>query len=249
MKVSTKFKVDTIIRCIVVTLFLLIRYVTLWPWLFDLDQWSHMAGHVVIPSSLKILRLSILELWVMTSLIWYHWQCVCSHCACAVSRDLWLGANFSRIFEIPDPDLPIRYATFMALRLRQMELLAKTVYGPVLKITKRSEHAQNHISVQRCRKSFTMIFLGNHDFLLMVSNFDNWAAFRAIVSHMFTAHAQKRLSVNFWLKLWHHHSIPWPRSPYRSRYFDDLRTFSVDFALNKLNVRHISTPGLVDLLT
>jgi len=46
------------------------------------------------PPSLKILWLSVLELWVLTSPIWYHWQCVCSHCACAVSRDLCLGANF-----------------------------------------------------------------------------------------------------------------------------------------------------------
>jgi len=60
--------------------------------------------------------------------------------------------------------------------------------------------------------------------------------------------AQKRLLVNFRLKFWHHHSIPWPRFPYRARYFGDLRTFSVDFfAFHKLNVRHISTSGLVDL--
>jgi len=37
--------------------------------------------------------------------------------------------------------------------------------------------------------------------------------------------------MNFRLKLWHHHSIPWPRFPYRARYFRDLRTFSVDFCI------------------
>ena len=58
------------------------------------------------------------------------------HYACAVSRDLCVWANFSRIFEIPDPSLPIRYTTFMALRLRQIELFAKIVYGPVLKNTR-----------------------------------------------------------------------------------------------------------------
>jgi len=36
------------------------------------------------------------------------------------------GANFSHIFEIPDPDLPIHYTTLMALWLRQT---AKTAYG------------------------------------------------------------------------------------------------------------------------
>jgi len=167
-KVSTKFKVDTIIRCLVITLFLLITLRDLVTLTFDLL--TLISGHTwqvtwsTPPPSLKILRLSILELWVLTSAIWYHWQCACSHCACAVSRDLWLGANFSRIFEIRDPALPIRYATFMALRLRQMELLAKTVYDPVLKITQRSAHAQNHVNVQRCRKSFTTIVIGDNDF-------------------------------------------------------------------------------------
>ena len=34
--------------------------------------------------------------------------------------------------------------------------------------------------------------------------------------------------MNFRLKFWHHHSIPWSRFPYRARYFGDTRTFSVD---------------------
>ena len=37
------------------------------------------------------------------------------------------------------------------------------VYGPVLKTMQLSAHAQNHASPERCRKSFTMIFLGDHD--------------------------------------------------------------------------------------
>jgi len=88
--------------------------------------------------------------------------------------------------------LPIHYTTFMALRLRQMELSAKTVYGPVLNFTQRSAHAQNHVSVQPCRKSFTTIVLGDDDFPLIASNFGNLTAFSAIFSHIFTAHAQKR---------------------------------------------------------
>jgi len=34
MKVSTKFEADTIIRCLVIALLLLIRYVTVWPLTF-----------------------------------------------------------------------------------------------------------------------------------------------------------------------------------------------------------------------
>jgi len=45
------------------------------------------------------------------------------------------------------------------------------VYGPVLKTTQLSARAQNHASPERCRKSFTIIFLGDHDFPLTGSNF------------------------------------------------------------------------------
>ena len=81
-----------------------------------------------------------------------------------------------------------------------MELSGETVYGPVLKTTQLSGHAQNHASPERCRKSFTMIFLGDHDILLTGSNFGNLTAFMAICSHIFTAHAQERPFTNFWLK-------------------------------------------------
>jgi len=79
----------------------------------------------------------------------------------------------------------------MALRLRQKELSAKTVYGPLLHITQLSAHAQNHVSIERCCKSFDTIVLGDQDFPLTASNFDNLTALRAIFSHIFTSHAQK----------------------------------------------------------
>jgi len=82
----------------------------------------------------------------------------------------------------------------------KMELSAKTVYGPVLKTTQHSAHAQNHASPERCRKPFTMIFLGDHDIPLTGSNFGNLTAFRAIFIHILTAHAQERPFVNFRLK-------------------------------------------------
>ena len=112
-----------------------------------------------------------------------------------------------------------------------------------------SAHAQNHVSIERCRKSLTTIFVGVREFPLTGSNFGNMTAFRAIFSHIFTAHAQKWLLVNFGLKFLHQHSIPCPRFPYWALYFRDSTTFSVIFALDNLNVRHIATSGLVDLLT
>jgi len=64
----------------------------------------------------------------------------------------------------------------------KIELSGKTAYGPVLKTTQLSAHAQNHASPERCRKSFTMIFLGGHDIPLTGSNFGNLTAFRAILA-------------------------------------------------------------------
>jgi len=191
-----------------------------------------MEGHVVNPST-KFEDPTAIHSWVMSSDIAHMIPLTIRLQPLRMRRITWPmpGVNFSRIFEIHDPDLPIHYATLMALRLSQMELLAKTVYGPVLRITQRSAHAQNHISVQRCRKCFTTIVLGDNDFPLTGSNFGNLTAFRAIFRYIFTVHAQKRLFMNFQLKFWHHHSIPWPQCPYRARYFRDLRTFSVDFCI------------------
>ena len=74
------------------------RYVT---WLCDLDFWpltlnSCCAWHVTLSTllpSLNTLRLSVLDLWVITFSICYHWKCVSGHCACAVSRDPCVGGQ------------------------------------------------------------------------------------------------------------------------------------------------------------
>jgi len=47
------------------------------------------------------------------------------------------------------------------------------VYDPVLKTMQLSAHAQYHASSERYGKSFTTIFLGDHDFPLTGSNFGN----------------------------------------------------------------------------
>jgi len=75
------------------------------------------------------------------------------------------------------------------------------MYGPLLTVTQLSAHAQNHVSIERCRKFFTTVVLGDHDFPLTASNFGNQAAFKQFRSYIFTAHTQKRPFVNFWLKL------------------------------------------------
>jgi len=46
-----------------------------------------------LPPSLKTLRLFVHELRVITVPIDYHWKCVCCQCACAESRDQWVGGQ------------------------------------------------------------------------------------------------------------------------------------------------------------
>jgi len=66
MKVSAKFEVNTTIHCLVTALLLLICYVTLWPWPFDLGQQSYMSGHVINPST-KFEDPTAIRAWVMSS--------------------------------------------------------------------------------------------------------------------------------------------------------------------------------------
>ena len=60
-------------------------------WTFDLLTLNSCCAWRVrwptLPPSLKTLRLSVLELCVITFPVDYHWRCVCGHCACAESRD------------------------------------------------------------------------------------------------------------------------------------------------------------------
>ena len=68
------------------------------------------------------------------------------------------------------------------LHVIKTELSGKSVYGPVLKTTQLSARAQNHASPERCRKSFTIIFLGDHNIPLTGSNFGNLTAFREFLA-------------------------------------------------------------------
>jgi len=64
-----------------------------------------------LPPSRKTLRLSVLELRVITFPIGYHWKCVWGHCACAESRDPSVGSEKRLHLFNPDHDLSIHYTT------------------------------------------------------------------------------------------------------------------------------------------
>jgi len=89
--------------------FVLLRRMTLWPWPLTFltlrvcrVQCFSCLTHVPILLSYDH-RLLSYEYWISDhiSVIWN------SHCACAVSRDLWPGAKIVHIFEIPDLTLSL----------------------------------------------------------------------------------------------------------------------------------------------
>jgi len=179
--------------------------VTLWPLTFWPSLVSDHTWRVtwpIPPANFKILQLSILEWWVLTSPIGCHWQCVCSHCACAVSRDLCVGAHSPHTFKIPDRDFPIQYTTLWCYTIKTNGVIRQNNVWPVLKTTQLSAHAQNHVNLEFCCKYFTTILFGDHYFPLTASNFGNLTALRATFSRIFTAHAQTRLFLNIRLKFW-----------------------------------------------
>ena len=98
---------------------------TFWPWTVDVP-WR--VTWLTLPPSWNTLCLSVLDLWVITFPFGYHWECVRGHCACAESRDPWVG---DQNFGIPDPDLPIHYTTSFGLRRRLRVVYSRA--SPMLK--------------------------------------------------------------------------------------------------------------------
>ena len=83
---------------------LLIRHVTLTFDLLTLNSWrTWRVTWLTLPPSWNTLCLSVLDLWVITFPFGYHWECVRGHCACAESRDPWVGGQKQLRFWNPRP--------------------------------------------------------------------------------------------------------------------------------------------------
>ena len=97
-------------------------------------------------------------------------------------------------------------------------------------------------SVKVALKCLIAVVIVDVDLQYWTSQVEHLVAFAA------TAHAQRGLFMYFRCKFRHRHSIHRPRFPIRVQNIGDLATFSVDFVFYMLNVCHISTSGLFDLL-
>jgi len=84
-------------------------------------------------------------------------------------------------------------------------------------------------SVKFAQQCLIAVLLVDVDLPYWISKVEHLVAFAAIVSNICTAHAQKRLFMNFRCKFRHHRSIPRPRFPIRVQNFGDSATFSIDF--------------------
>jgi len=95
--IPTKFEVDMCIHCRVIAFLSADTSHDLVTLTFALlTLCSCHAWRVTwptLPPVMKTLRLSVLELRVITFTIGYHWKCVRGHCACAESRDPWVGGE------------------------------------------------------------------------------------------------------------------------------------------------------------
>jgi len=86
-------------------------------WPTDLESIPHASTPASIITT-KCEDRTTIRSWVMSYnvTLWLPLKMRTKRCACAKSRDLWVGVKNNYIFGIPDPDLRVHYATSVALR-------------------------------------------------------------------------------------------------------------------------------------
>jgi len=83
--------------------------------------------------SLKTLRLSVLELWVITFPVDYHRKCVRGYCACAESRDPPVGGQKQLHFWNPRPWFAYTLCTFGGSRINVIKVICENNARPCVK--------------------------------------------------------------------------------------------------------------------
>jgi len=147
--IPTKFEVDTTIHCRV-TAFLSADtsrdLVTLTFGLLTLNSchtWRVTWPN--LPPTLKTLRVFIHQLQVITFPIGYHWKCVRGHCACAESRDPWVGSVKRLHFWNPRPRFAYSLYNFGGSTMNIIKVMCENNARPCVKNVWDSAHARNHV--------------------------------------------------------------------------------------------------------
>jgi len=88
-----------------------------------------------LPPSLKTLRLFVQELRVTMVPIDYYWKCVRVHCACAESRDSWLGGQKQLHFWNPRPRFAHSLCNFGGSTMKIIKVICENNARPGVKKT------------------------------------------------------------------------------------------------------------------
>ena len=156
-------------------------------------------------------------------------------------KPIWI--KFCTVVDIPDV---VKYANFCDHRLRGF-WVAVVKFSPlpltfIVALTTLSHYRASVWSYRLLQfREITWSIKGNLNVLLQsfsttsiyrtCSKVEHIVEFTAIFSNICTAHAQKRLFMNFRCKFRHRRSIRRPRFPVRVQNFGDFATFSVDFCI------------------
>ena len=101
------------------------------------------------------------EFWLLTGYrtLTMHLQPLRMH---RITWPVCRGKFFAHIWN-PWPRFAYSLYNFFRATIKINGVICPNSVWPMLKTTQLSAHAQNHASPERCRKPFTMIFLGDHD--------------------------------------------------------------------------------------
>jgi len=132
------------------------------------------------------------------------------YCAFAVSRDLCVGRKFYPHIWNPQPRFVYSLCSFGGSTMKVNKLYAKIIHAPLLITVWVSAHARNHVICLRCPKCLIALVLEDVDLPYCTWKVEHIVAFTAIFTNICTAHAQKRLFMNFRCKFRHRCSIPPP---------------------------------------
>jgi len=137
--IPTKFQVDMTTHCRVIAFLSADTsrdFVTLTFDLLTLN--SCCAWRVTWPTLLLTLK-------TITYSVGYHGECVRGHCACAESRDPWVGGQKQLHFWNPRPWFVYSLCNFGGSTMNVIKVICENNAGPVLKDVWVSAHARNHV--------------------------------------------------------------------------------------------------------
>jgi len=125
--------------------------------------------------------------------------------------------------------------------MNKIKVICENNARPVLKDVWDSAHARNHVICLKWPKCLIAVVLADVDLLYWTSKAEHIVSFTAIFSNICTAHAQKRLFINFRCIFRHRRSIRHPDFLLECKISAIWRRFSLIFAFYMPNARHIST--------